>query len=164
LREFVEYFAILRGIPAPEIDKSIARALEDVNLSDRTDSRMRSLSGGMLRRAGIAQAIVHRPQFLILDEPTAGLDPNQRYQLRETLQSIASTTTVLISTHLAEDIATLDAQVLVLNAGSLRFAGTVPDLIAHGDQALTRPDDPRTEIERGYSVAQSLPPIRSEVN
>jgi len=160
LREFVTYFSILRGVPASNLDAAVGEALIRVDLHQRAGDRMRSLSGGMLRRAGIAQAISHRPDVLILDEPTAGLDPDQRYRLRETLRDLASDTSVLISTHLAEDIAAFDGDVLVMNGGQLRFSGTVRDLAALSGRAGTRENDMRSPVEKGYSVAQTLPAVR----
>lgn len=158
--EFVEYFAILRGVSHPHIDPAVSEALERVDMASRAKQKMKSLSGGMVRRVGIAQAIAHRPKFLILDEPTAGLDPDQRYQLRESLRDLAADTTILISTHLAEDIAALGGQVLVMNEGSLRFDGTTAELALLGGNAPLRENDMRTPIEKGYSVAQARPAIR----
>src|SRR5699024_4275551 len=117
------------------------------------------LSGGMVRRAGIAQALAHTPAVLILDEPTAGLDPDQRYRLRETLRDIAGDTTILISTHLSEDIAALGGNVLVMNEGQLRFSGTVDQLAVLAGQAEERANDMRTPVEKGYSVAQDMAPL-----
>src|SRR5215510_12422292 len=73
--EFVEYFALLKEVPAGQVPHSVATAIERVGLGDRARAKLRTLSGGMLRRAGIAQAIVNQPELLLLDEPTAGLDP-----------------------------------------------------------------------------------------
>jgi len=100
---------------------------------------------------------------LILDEPTVGLDPDQRYQLRETLRDLSADTTILISTHLAEDIAALGGQVLVMNEGSLRFSGTTADLAALAEDAPPRENDMRTPIEKGYSAAQNLPVVRADL-
>jgi len=160
VREFVTYFSILHGVASSDLDTAVDEALRRVDLDGRAGDRMRSLSGGMVRRAGIAQAIAHRPRVLILDEPTAGLDPDQRYRLRETLRDLASETAVLISTHLAEDIAAFDDDVLVMQSGQLRFSGTVRELAALADRAETRENDMRSPVEKGYSVAQALPPMQ----
>jgi ABC-2 type transport system ATP-binding protein len=160
VREFVSYFSILHGVSSSTLDSAVDDALKRVDLHQRASDRMRSLSGGMVRRAGIAQAIAHRPHVLILDEPTAGLDPDQRYRLRETLRDLASDTAVLISTHLAEDIAAFDGNVLVMNEGQLRFSGTVRDLAALADRAESRDNDMRSPVEKGYSVAQTRPAMQ----
>jgi ABC-type multidrug transport system ATPase subunit len=160
VREFVAYFSILHGLPASSLDDAVDDALNRVDLYQRAKDRMRSLSGGMVRRAGIATAIAHHPSVLILDEPTAGLDPDQRYRLRETLRDLSADTAVLISTHLSEDIAAFGGDVLVVNEGQLRFCGTVRDLEAMADRADLRSNDMRTPVEKGYSVAQTLPPMQ----
>ena len=163
LQEFITYFGILHGVSAKNIDARVAEAASRVDLQDRLGTRMKSLSGGMVRRAGIAQALAHHPPVLILDEPTAGLDPDQRYRLRETLRDIATDTTILISTHLAEDIAALGGHVLVMNEGQLRFSGNVRELESLATRATPRENDMRTPVERGYSVAQDLPPIHRSI-
>lgn len=158
--EFVEYFAIMRGVTYPHVSPAVSTALARVDMTNRATTKMKALSGGMIRRVGIAQAIAHEPHLLILDEPTAGLDPDQRHQLRLNLHELAQTTTILISTHLAEDIAALGGNVLVLNEGTLRFQGTAAALTDLGAQLAAADRDMRTPIERGYSVAQQLPPVR----
>ena len=85
VREFVEYMAWLKEMPKPVIPGAVQRAVERVGLADRADSKMKTLSGGMVRRAGIAQAIVNDPRVLLLDEPTVGLDPEQRLDFRDRL-------------------------------------------------------------------------------
>lgn len=118
---------------------------------------MKTLSGGMVRRAGIAQAIAHKPSFIIMDEPTAGLDPDQRYRFRQVIADLGDSATVLISTHLAEDIQALGGRVLVLNEGTLRFSGSARELAGIG--AAEGSNELRTPIERGYSVAQGMQAI-----
>ncbi|MFF3150970.1 ABC transporter ATP-binding protein, partial [Streptomyces sp. NPDC057927] len=103
VREFVEYMAWLKEVPKADIPAAVQRAVERVGLADRADERMKALSGGMVRRVGIAQAIVNDPTILLLDEPTAGLDPAQRLRFRELLQELGTDTCVLVSTHLVED-------------------------------------------------------------
>jgi ABC-2 type transport system ATP-binding protein len=159
LKEFITYFGILHGVSAKDINQRVEQAVSRVGLQDRLKHKMKSLSGGMVRRAGIAQALAHDPKVLILDEPTAGLDPDQRYRLRETLRDIAADTTILISTHLSEDIAALGGNVLVMNEGQLRFSGRVRELEALAERAKPRQNDMRSAVEKGYSVAQDMPPM-----
>ncbi|HEX8630979.1 MAG TPA: ATP-binding cassette domain-containing protein, partial [Catenuloplanes sp.] len=102
VREFVEYLAWLKEMPARDIPAAAQRAIDRVDLSDRADRRLRTLSGGMLRRVGIAQAIVNDPAILLLDEPTAGLDPEQRLTFRALLRDLGTDTCVVVSTHLVE--------------------------------------------------------------
>jgi ABC-2 type transport system ATP-binding protein len=102
--EFIEYFALLKEMPSAVIPKAVAVAVERVDLGAKAKAKLRTLSGGMLRRVGIAQAIVNEPDLLLLDEPTAGLDPEQRVQFRALLRSLGESATVIVSTHLVEDV------------------------------------------------------------
>src|SRR5699024_6223104 len=103
--EFIEYFALLKEMPPGRVKAAVATAIERVGLEDRARSKMKSLSGGMLRRVGIAQAIVNEPELLLLDEPTVGLDPEQRVVFRKLLREMAETSAVFVSTHPVADVA-----------------------------------------------------------
>jgi ABC-type multidrug transport system ATPase subunit len=146
--EFVEYFALLKEVPAAAVPGAVATAIERVGLGDRARSRLRTLSGGMLRRAGIAQAIVNEPELLLLDEPTAGLDPEQRVEFRGLLREIGQRATVVVSTHLVEDVGTACTQVALMNEGRVVFHGTTAELTARGEDHGAG-DAP---LERGYSA------------
>jgi ABC-type multidrug transport system ATPase subunit len=148
VHEFVEYFALLKEIPPARVSQAVADAIERVDLGDRARSKLRTLSGGMLRRAGIAQAIVNDPQLLLLDEPTAGLDPEQRVELRALLREIGTRATVVVSTHLVEDVAAACDQVALMLDGKIVFSGTPAELVAHGDDTAVG-DAP---LERGYTA------------
>ncbi|MDX3658864.1 ABC transporter ATP-binding protein [Streptomyces sp. ID05-26A] len=148
VREFVEYLAWLKEMPQKQIPDAVKDALERVGLSDRAEDRMKSLSGGMVRRVGIAQAIVNRPELLLLDEPTVGLDPAQRLRFRELVAELGQQACVLISTHLVEDVAAACTDVVLVNEGSLVFQGTPADLATAGT-ATHVGDSP---IERGYTA------------
>ena len=104
MAEFVEYFALLKEMPAGAGAAAVATAVERVDLGDKARAKLRTLSGGMLRRVGIAQAIVNEPELLLLDEPTAGLDPEQRVTFRALLRDLGQRATVVVSTHLVEDV------------------------------------------------------------
>lgn len=146
VRDFVEYAAWLKKVPRDSVRDKAAAAIAAVGLSDRAGAQLRSLSGGMLRRAGIAHAIVHDPGLLILDEPTVGLDPEQRIELRSLVRSIGRDASVILSTHLVEDVRAVADQVLVLDQGRLVFDGTPAGLEA-SDAGDAEGDSP---IERGY--------------
>jgi ABC-2 type transport system ATP-binding protein len=146
--EYVEYFALLKEVPPPRIRAAVATAIEAVELGDQKKARLRTLSGGMLRRAGIAQAIVNEPELLLLDEPTAGLDPQQRVSFRALLRDLGQRATVVVSTHLVEDVTAACAQVAVMDKGRIVFCGTPDGLAACGH----RQHAGDTPIERGYSA------------
>src|SRR5262249_14886445 len=99
----------------------------------KAKARLRTLSGGMLRRVGVAQAIVNEPELLLLDEPTAGLDPEQRVAFRALLRELGGRATVVVSTHLVEDVGAACAQVALMDQGKGVFLGTPGDLTAPGE-------------------------------
>ncbi|MFF0717539.1 ABC transporter ATP-binding protein [Micromonospora sp. NPDC003816] len=148
VREFVGYMAWLKEMPKAAIPAAVQRAVDRVGLTDRADTRLKTLSGGMLRRAGIAQAIVNDPQLLLLDEPTVGLDPEQRLDFRELLRDLGTDSCVVVSTHMVEDVAAACTDVILINEGRLVWQGTAEALSAQGDQS--HPGDSPTE--RGYSA------------
>jgi ABC-type multidrug transport system ATPase subunit len=156
VREFVEYLAWLKEMPARDIPAAVQRALDRVALSDQADSRMKTLSGGMLRRVGIAQAIVNEPTLLLLDEPTTGLDPEHRQQFRSLLRDLGTHSCVVIATHLFADVAVACSEVLVLDDGQLLFQGAPADLAGQADLTGTAGDDPdrtaASDLERGYTA------------
>jgi ABC-type multidrug transport system ATPase subunit len=146
--EFVEYFALLKEMPAARVQAAVAAAVGRVELGGKAKAKLRTLSGGMLRRVGIAQAIVNEPELLLLDEPTAGLDPEQRVTFRGLLRDLGQRATVVVSTHLVEDVGAACAQVAVMDQGKIVFHGTPADLTARGEGHGTG-DSP---LERGYSA------------
>ena len=146
--EFVEYFALLKDMPPSRVPAAVARAVERVGLGEKAKAKLRTLSGGMLRRAGIAQAIVNDPELLLLDEPTAGLDPEQRVTFRTLLREVGERATVVISTHLVEDVGAACTEVALMDRGRIVFRGSPAELIARGEGHGTG-DAP---LERGYSA------------
>ena len=146
--EFVEYFALLKEMPVQRIPLAVTTAVDRVGLGDQSAAKLRALSGGMLRRVGIAQAIVNEPGLLLLDEPTAGLDPEQRMAFRALLRDLGQRATVVVSTHLVEDVGAACTQVALMDQGKIVFHGTPEDLTARGEGHATG-DAP---LERGYSA------------
>jgi ABC-2 type transport system ATP-binding protein len=146
--EFIEYFALLKEMPSARIPKAVATAVERVDLGVKAKARLRTLSGGMLRRVGIAQAIVNDPELLLLDEPTAGLDPEQRVAFRALLRDLGERATVIVSTHLVEDVGAACSEVALMDAGQIVFRGTPDELTVRGQDHGVG-DAP---LERGYSA------------
>jgi ABC-type multidrug transport system ATPase subunit len=147
--EFIEYFALLKEMPPGEVHRAVAAAVEHVGLGDKARAKLRTLSGGMLRRVAIAQAIVNRPELLLLDEPTAGLDPEQRVAFRALLRDLGQRATVIVSTHLVEDVGAACAKVALMDRGKIVFLGTPDELTARGEGTAAAGDAP---LERGYSA------------
>lgn len=148
VREFVSYCAWLRGVPRRSLPGPVNDAIEAVGLTEAARLRLRQLSGGMLRRCGIAQAIVGDPDVVLLDEPTAGLDPLQRVEFRALIRRLGTSAAVIISTHLVEDVAAACDRVHVLADGRLRFSGT-PDELSAAAAPDAVGDSP---MERGYAT------------
>ena len=146
--EFVEYFALLKEMPAARVPTAVATAVERVDLGGKARAKLRTLSGGMLRRVGIAQAIVNEPELLLLDEPTAGLDPEQRVDFRALLRDFGQRATVVVSTHLVEDVGAACSEVALMDQGKIVFHGTPAELTARGAEQGTG-DAP---LERGYTA------------
>ena len=149
VREFVAYMAWLKEMPAARVPAAVERAVGRVGLGDRIDAKVRTLSGGMVRRVGIAQAVVNDPDVLLLDEPTAGLDPEQRVEFRALLRELGASATVVVSTHLVEDAAAACTEVTLLDAGRVAYRGTPESLGALGGEQ-TGDGFGDSPIERGY--------------
>jgi ABC-2 type transport system ATP-binding protein len=121
--EFVEYFALLKEMPPARVPEAVAAAIEKVGLDAKARTKLRTLSGGMLRRAGIAQAIVNDPELLLFDEPTAGLDPEQRVEFRALMRALGEHATVIVSTHLVEDVGAACSQLALMASGKIACTG-----------------------------------------
>ncbi len=149
--EFVEYFALLKEMDPGTVRPAVVQAIERVGLQNQARTKMKTLSGGMVRRVGIAQAIVNEPALLLLDEPTVGLDPEQRVLFRGLLRDMAGHSTVFVSTHLVEDVATACNHVVVMGDGRIVYRGTPDELITAGNETTDAAGD--SAMERGYSAA-----------
>ncbi|GIP60360.1 ABC transporter ATP-binding protein [Paenibacillus woosongensis] len=132
--EFLDYVAVMKGMSDPRKRKAeISRLLEEVNLAEKGNKRIRTYSGGMRRRLGIAQALLGSPQVLIVDEPTAGLDPEERVRFRNLLTRFSLGRIVLLSTHIVADIESNCRQIAVLDRGEVRFSGDLTRLQTTGE-------------------------------
>ncbi len=157
--DVVAYTAWVNGVPSSECAAAAERAVAAVALTGKRGERVRALSGGQRQRLGIAAGLAHDPDVLVLDEPTVGLDPEQRWRMRDVIAEIGKSRTVVLSSHLLDEVAHLCQRVGVLARGRLVFDGTVRDLEHHatspsrldsdggvgGDGGVTRQADRRAD-------------------
>lgn len=133
-RDYLDYVGVMKGLTDPALRrKEISKLLEMVNLQEKADKKVRTYSGGMKQRIGIAQALLGSPDVLIVDEPTSGLDPQERVRFRNMLTRFSINRTVLLSTHIVADIESNCRKVAVMNQGSLLMTGDLEDLQACGE-------------------------------
>ena len=125
--EYLKHCAGLRGIARNEVEASILRAMDLCSLTHMKDRLIKNLSGGFQQRVGIAQAILHEPEIVILDEPTNGLDPNQVLDVRSLIRDIAKNRTVIISTHILSEVQAICERIIMVEHGSVVFNGTVSE-------------------------------------
>jgi ABC-2 type transport system ATP-binding protein len=151
---FVDYMAVLKELEDADARRQeVRRVLADVGLEDRASRRIRALSGGQRRRVGLAQALLNRPELLVLDEPTTGVDPEQRVALRRVLAEQGRASTVLIATHQTEDVAALCERVIVLDQGAIRFQGSVEELVAQARGRVWLADAPDPKAQLSWRTA-----------
>lgn len=145
-RDYLDYVAAMKGITERSArQKEISRLLEMVNLQGKADKKVRTYSGGMKQRLGIAQALLGSPDILIVDEPTSGLDPQERVRFRNVLTRFSIDRTVLLSTHIVADIESNCRRIAVMNKGRLAMNGSLTELQACGKgqvwEAVMSPDE-----------------------
>ncbi len=128
-REFLAFLSAVKGLPARAVAARVEECLDMVGLADVADRRLGGFSGGMRQRVGIAQALLNDPKLLIVDEPTVGLDPEERQRFRHLLAELAGERVVILSTHIVSDIEASAGQLAVLVAGRLHFHGTPEALL-----------------------------------
>jgi ABC-2 type transport system ATP-binding protein len=168
---FVDYIAALKEwADTDDRHGEVRRVLGQVGLGDLATKKMRALSGGQRRRVALAQALIGEPSLLVLDEPTTGVDPEQRAELRGVLSAAGQRATILLATHQTEDVAALCERVVVLDGGQVRFDGPVRDLVASASGRVWQADDPspdaiscwRTGTGRYHNVGDE-PPVGAEL-
>ncbi len=144
-RTFLAFIAEVRGFRGDEIKRRIDIAAAKTGLEPVLDQTIETLSKGYKRRVGVAQAILHDPPVLVMDEPTDGLDPNQKYHVRELIKTMAADKAIIISTHILEEVEAVCTRAVVINRGVIVADGTAEDLLGrldvHGAIALRIPQD-----------------------
>lgn len=146
--EALDYLGVLSGLSKEERKKQIPATIEKVNLRSKSRAKVKSLSGGMKRRLGIAQAIIHDPKVLIVDEPTAGLDPEERVRFRNLLSEIAEDRIVILSTHIVGDIEATCENIAVLEEGQIIYQGAVSSLIASANGKIYSAEISKIDLEK----------------
>ncbi len=146
--EALDYLAVLSGMSKVQRKAKVPEMLEKVNLLEKRRTKVRSMSGGMKRRLGIAQAIIHDPKVIIVDEPTAGLDPEERVRFRNLLCEIAKDRIVLLSTHIVGDIEATCENIAVLNKGQICFNGKVTELLSLVEGKVYSAEIAAVELEK----------------
>lgn len=128
VKDYLLYIASIKGIRPIVAKKRVKELIAKVGMQKALNKKMKNLSGGMKRRVGIAQAMLNNPQILILDEPTAGLDPNERIRFRNLISELAEERLVLLSTHIVSDVEYIANEILLMKDGKLLHKGTAPEL------------------------------------
>lgn len=157
--EAMDYLGVLSGLTKVQRQERIANLLKQVNLQDHHRTKVKALSGGMKRRLGIAQAILHNPKVLIVDEPTAGLDPEERVRFRNLLCEIAQERIVILSTHIVGDIEATCENIAVLDSGRVLFQGTVEELLNMVEDKVYKAEISKQELpllKQKYIVTSML--------
>jgi ABC-2 type transport system ATP-binding protein len=157
--EFLTYLAAARGICGPSERQRIEQLLEIVNLGDAKKRRLGSLSGGMKQRVGIAQALLNNPELLIVDEPTAGLDPEERVRFRNLLSELAAERIVILSTHIVSDVEAAATSIALINKGQLLIHTSPEELLRRVEGRAWEvivASEHFTELKKNYIVGSSI--------
>ena len=158
--DFLDFIAQARGIPAAERPSAIARVIAKMSLGGVLEQRIETLSKGFKRRVGLAQAIIHDPKVLILDEPTDGLDPNQKHQVRDMIRGLSRDKIVIISTHILEEVAAVCTRAIIIADGALVSDSTPAELEArsryHGAVSVRLADEDDEEVLRLTGALNAL--------
>ena len=159
VKQALDYLGVLSGLSKDVIQKKGAYLLEIVNLMEHQHKKVKALSGGMKRRLGIAQALLHDPKVVIVDEPTAGLDPEERIRFRNLLSEIAKERIVLLSTHIVGDIEATCERIGILHEGRIVYNGTVSHLLQDAQHKVYQALIPSKQFEalkKQYAVTSML--------
>lgn len=146
--DYLMYIASIKGIRPAAAKQRALRLLKQVGLSQTGHKKMKTLSGGMKRRVGIAQAMLNDPKILILDEPTAGLDPNERIRFRNLISELSEDRIVLLSTHIVSDIEYIASEILLMKDGRITLSGTAEEVIASMPERVWLFSVPREQVDR----------------
>lgn len=147
VEEYLRYFSNLKKLDKTKTDAFIDEALEMVHLTEQRKMKGRKLSGGMVRRLGIAQAVLGMPELVIFDEPTTGLDPEERMRFKNIVRQMGKGTTVIMSTHIVEDVEAVCSRILIMKDGTFSMQGTQEEVIRCAEGLVY--ELPREELLNG---------------
>lgn len=156
--EMLDYIALLKNVKAEERDQEITLLIQQFNLQDKTKSKIKSLSGGMKQRLAIAQALLGDSKLVILDEPTVGLDPNERLRFRNIINEKSDDRTIIISTHIISDIAMLCNNIGIMKNGKVVYCGSIDKLLElvegkiYVDKLHIHEEIDRTKYKKAISI------------
>lgn len=154
--DYLLYIASIKGLRPAVANERVKLLLKQVGLFGARNKKMKTLSGGMKRRAGIAQAMLNNPKILILDEPTAGLDPSERIRFRNLISELSADRIVLLSTHIVSDIEYIANEILLMKDGTIPLSGTAEEIVASMPQKVWTFTVPKADIDnylKSYKVA-----------
>lgn len=155
VRDYLKYIASIKGIPTAAASRAVDRMLHMTGMEKFQYRKMKKLSGGMKRRAGIAQAVLNDPEILVLDEPTAGLDPKERIRFRNLISELGKERIVLLSTHIVSDVEYIAGKIMIMGSGRIIHSGSVNEILSEVDQRVwyvTVPEHQVSEYMRHYKV------------
>lgn len=157
VQECLEYMGDLAGVPQKKCKERISFYLEKTSLTDHAKKKMKQLSGGMKRRVGLVQALLNEPEVLIVDEPTTGLDPEERIRIRNLLVEFSEQRTVLFSTHVVEDLVATCNRLAVMKKGEFLYSGTIKGLVDETQGCVwvcqARDENQARELEASYHIS-----------
>lgn len=156
IQDYLMYIASIKGLRPAVAKKRVQSLLMQVGLFKARHKKMKTLSGGMKRRAGIAQAMLNDPKILILDEPTAGLDPSERIRFRNLISELSEDRIVLLSTHIVSDVEYIANEILLMKDGQITMSGTADEVIASMNERVWSFPVPKGKIDyflKHYKVA-----------
>lgn len=163
--EYLRYLGCLKGMPKQEVEEKITWLLQQVSLEDVRKKKIKTYSGGMIQRLGIAQALLNDPEILILDEPTAGLDPKERIRFRNLIAQLAGNKLILLSTHIVSDVESVATDIIIFKEGKVVIQDKQEDILGHMDDKVYSIKVPAKEIEewKDRYIISNMQPIGSEV-
>ena len=146
--DYMMYISSIKGLKIPFARKKVEQLLRQVGMEKFGKRKMKNLSGGMVRRVGIAQAMLNDPKILVLDEPTAGLDPNERIRVRNLISELSEERLVLLSTHIVSDVEYIANNILLMKDGELFYTGTAESLLSSMKEKVWQCNVPRNMVEK----------------